>query len=571
MFYLKFLYIFFLILALNLSFFSTKNVNAKAFLIKEIQISEKLENNFNKEILIGKGFDKAFKELIGKLVKSKDFDKTNNANLNEIKSMIETFSIKEEKFVNNTYFLNLGVSFNKKKIFKYLDSKNVFPAQILEEKFLFIPIIIDQLNSDLFVFSNNPIYENWIQIDKKNFLIKFVLPTEDLEDLNLIKENYSELENYDFSKIIEKYFLDYSIIALIFKDNSEIKILSKINIKDKKVIKSNSFKNIDLKNKENLEFFFENLKIIYEDFWKDYNLINTSIKLPLTVQVNNQDLNLSSTFEKTLDEIDLISNYFINRFNQDFVYYEIIFNGTPQNFINIMSEKNYTFDTQKNMDIEMENLNQLIINFDYENFKNEDFYVSNSNRHVFSLIDKWPKWEKNFVNINGEKSSGKTHLINIFIKKFKGIKFDANLITDQDLKKVKIDENIILENLNKDINEKLIYSLFNIIDLDNKYIIVTSEKPILDFDFLLNDLKSRTKNFLLYKIEKPDDELIFALILKNLSDRQISLDKKLIDFIIKRIDRSYGKIFDFIYKVDELSLKKKKRIDFKIIKEVLGE
>tara|TARA_Y100000992_G_scaffold299643_1_gene266753 strand:- start:610 stop:1671 length:1062 start_codon:yes stop_codon:yes gene_type:complete len=347
MFYLKFLYIFFLILALNLSFFSTKNVNAKAFLIKEIQISEKLENNFNKEILIGKGFDKAFKELIGKLVKSKDFDKTNNANLNEIKSMIETFSIKEEKFVNNTYFLNLGVSFNKKKIFKYLDSKNVFPAQILEEKFLFIPIIIDQLNSDLFVFSNNPIYENWIQIDKKNFLIKFVLPTEDLEDLNLIKENYSELENYDFSKIIEKYFLDYSIIALIFKDNSEIKILSKINIKDKKVIKSNSFKNIDLKNKENLEFLIVNLKIIYEDFWKDYNLINTSIKLPLTVQVNNQDLNLSSTFEKTLDEIDLISNYFINRFNQDFVYYEIIFNGTPQNFINIMSEKNYTFDTQK--------------------------------------------------------------------------------------------------------------------------------------------------------------------------------------------------------------------------------
>ena len=162
----------------------------------------------------------------------------------------------------------------------------------------------------------------------------------------------------------------------------------------------------------------------------------------------------------------------------------------------------------------MKNLNQLIINFDYEkNFKNEDFYVSNSNRHVFSLIDKWPKWEKNFVNINGEKSSGKTHLINIFIKKFKGIKFDANLITDQDLKKVKIHENIILENLNKNINEKLIYSLFNIIDLDNKYIIVTSEKPIVEIDFLLNDLKSRTKNFLLYKIEKPDDELIFALIL----------------------------------------------------------
>ena len=64
---------------------------------------------------------------------------------------------------------------------------------------------------------------------------------------------------------------------------------------------------------------------------------------------------------------------------------------------------------------------------------------------------------------------------------------------------------------------------------------------------------------------------MFALILKNLSDRQISLEKKLIDYIIKRIDRSYSKIFDFIYKIDELSLKKKKSIDFKIIKEALGE
>ena len=101
--------------------------------------------------------------------------------------------------------------------------------------------------------------------------------------------------------------------------------------------------------------------------------------------------------------------------------------------------------------------------------------------------------------------------------------------------------------------------------------IVTSDKPIVDIDFKLPDLKSRTKSFLLYSLEKPDDELMFALILKNLSDRQISIDKKLIIYIIKRIDRSYSKIFYFIYKIDEMSLKKKKSIDLKMIKEVLGE
>ncbi len=220
----------------------------------------------------------------------------------------------------------------------------------------------------------------------------------------------------------------------------------------------------------------------------------------------------------------------------------------------------------------MRNLNQLIIKFDYEqNFKDDDFYVSNSNKHIFKILNQWPKWEKNFLNINGEKFSGKTHLVNMFIRKFKGIKLDANFLKDKDLTKIKINQNIIIENLNTKINEKLFYSLLNIIDLDNKYIIVTSEIPIVDIKFSLNDLRSRTKNFLIQKIEKPDDNLIFALILKNLSDRQISIDKKLIDFIVKRIDRSYGKIFDFIYKVDELSLKKKKPIDFKIIKEILGE
>jgi chromosomal replication initiation ATPase DnaA len=219
----------------------------------------------------------------------------------------------------------------------------------------------------------------------------------------------------------------------------------------------------------------------------------------------------------------------------------------------------------------MKDLDQQIIKFNYEkNFKDDDFFVSKSNRHIINLFDNWPKWEKNFLNISGEKFSGKTHLINIFLKKFKGIKFDAKYLNDNNLKEIKTHQNIILENLTYDIDEKLIYTLFNIIDQDNKFLIVTSINPIVNIDFKLVDLKSRSKNFLLQNIEKPDDELMFALVLKNLSDRQISLEKKLINYIIKRIDRSYGKIFDFIYKIDQISLKKKKSIDFKIIKNVLG-
>ena len=129
----------------------------------------------------------------------------------------------------------------------------------------------------------------------------------------------------------------------------------------------------------------------------------------------------------------------------------------------------------------------------------------------------------------------------------------------------------MLEDFNLDINEKLIYSLFNMVDQEEKFLVITSNKPIAEIDFKLEDLKSRTKNCLLAKIENPDDDLMFALILKNLSDRQITLDKKLIDYIIKRVERSYDKIFEFIYKIEKISLKKKKSIDFKIINEALED
>jgi chromosomal replication initiation ATPase DnaA len=220
----------------------------------------------------------------------------------------------------------------------------------------------------------------------------------------------------------------------------------------------------------------------------------------------------------------------------------------------------------------MKSLNQLLLDFDYkQNFTDDDFYVGQSNFYTFELINKWPKWEKNFLNISGEKYSGKSHLINIFLKKFDGIKIESCHLNNNNLKKIKPYQNIILENLNQDIDEKLIYTLFNIVDQDNKFLIITSVHPVAEINFKLEDLRSRTKNCLLAKIKNPDDELMFALILKNLSDRQITLDKKLIDFIIKRIERSYGKIFEFIYKIDKISLKKKKPIDFKIINEALKD
>ena len=220
----------------------------------------------------------------------------------------------------------------------------------------------------------------------------------------------------------------------------------------------------------------------------------------------------------------------------------------------------------------MNKLNQTLLKFELEqNFAYDDFFVSKCNFFAFSLIESWPKWEKNILNIYGEKYSGKSHLSEIFKKKNKAKIIENDEINDEFFKKMRFHENIILDNLEYLNDENTLYSIFNFVEQFNKYLIINSIDPINEINFSLPDLKSRFKNCIFAKIDKPDDDMIFALILKHFSDRQIKIEKKIIEYITKRIERSYGKILDFIYKVDQFSLINKKPIDYKVIKRILEE
>ncbi len=220
----------------------------------------------------------------------------------------------------------------------------------------------------------------------------------------------------------------------------------------------------------------------------------------------------------------------------------------------------------------MNEQNQLLINFNLKkDYDEQDFYVSSSNKYAFNIINGWPKWLKRTVNLYGEQYSGKSHLSKIFETKTTCLNIESINFTNEILLKFKTKQALIIENFNFNIPEKLLYSLINIVEQENKYLLITSLKPINKFDFKLKDLNSRINNCLFVEIGVPDDELIYALIVKNFSDRQINIDKKIIEYIIKRINRSYKDIFLFIYKVDQLSLQKGKPINLSIIKKILKQ
>tara|TARA_B100000575_G_C23056242_1_gene608083 strand:+ start:68 stop:1138 length:1071 start_codon:yes stop_codon:yes gene_type:complete len=341
----KNLYIFFIFLSLILFFFSTEKLEAKSFNIENIEISKPFKINFDKNKVIDEGFVKAFAELISLITISSDQKIINSVKLNQIKGMIESFSIKEEKFIDEVYYVNLGVSFNKKKVLRYLEKENIFPSTPLKKKILFVPVIIDENVEDLLVFSKNKFYEEWNNKNKSFHLVEYLLPTEDLEDLNLIKKEYDNIEQYDFKEITNKYNLNDSIVALIFKNQKTIRVLSRITINEKVILKNQSFSNIDINDSEQLKRIIDNLKIVYEDYWKNLNQINTSIKLPIYIKVNSDSLKVSN-FEKILSQNSLIYNFVILKFNKDFIFYQITFNGTRDNFLKSMKNKNYSFNTQ---------------------------------------------------------------------------------------------------------------------------------------------------------------------------------------------------------------------------------
>ena len=213
---------------------------------------------------------------------------------------------------------------------------------------------------------------------------------------------------------------------------------------------------------------------------------------------------------------------------------------------------------------------QLILKFPSEKaFKKEDFYVSQSNQEAYDFINSWPKWIKRIVNIFGPSGSGKTHLVNILKNKTSCLQVNSSEFNEKIFLRFKTKEALIIENLNEKASEKLLFSLWNIALQDNKYLLITSKKPINSFQFKLRDLMSRVTSSLIIGINLPSDDLISVILAKNFSDKQIKVDKKHIDYIIKRIDRSYEKISQFILTLDKYSLKKGSPFALKLIKEVL--
>ncbi len=345
-----FLYNFFVLFFIYFFIFSTNEAYANTYKIENIEISEEYNADFNKDDVIDQAFVNGYQKLIYKITVSKHHKTLKEDNLQLIKSFVESFSVVNEKFENNKYYGIFEINFNKKKILTFLRNQNIFHSRMIEKDILFIPIYINLEKESVLLFNENPFYKNWNYEKENYYLLNYILQSEDLDDYKLIQDRISFIENYDFKEIISKYEVNENfIIFIILQDKEKFKTFSKFNIN---AIKSNfklEFEKFDFEEQDKIKQLIKSMKIRYDDEWKKINLINSSIKLKIQINLNSKNIAFIEKIEKIINEIELIENFFISSFDNEITRYSILTNSTPDKLLNEFKKFNIKVSIENNI------------------------------------------------------------------------------------------------------------------------------------------------------------------------------------------------------------------------------
>ncbi len=299
--------------------------------VEELEISKEIDLEFSRIKIIDEAFKKAFYRLLDQILNSTDIKKLKNVNMREIKTLVENFKIKNEVFRENKYYANFDVYFNKKKIKFFLEKKNLFYSNPKQISVLFLPIIIEQEN--LHLFNDNIFYKYWLTNKVQSGLINYIMPLEDIDEtLNLIRSQ-ENLENLDIIEIAKKYNTENYILSLIYLENKKLNFFSKIKFQEYKKNSNLIFHKVDTKDVDSIITIIKKVKMHLNDIWKDFNEINTSIKLSINLILNSNNGDKISKFENTLTEIDDINSFSIKKFDLNKTVYEINYNTNPNKLI----------------------------------------------------------------------------------------------------------------------------------------------------------------------------------------------------------------------------------------------
>ncbi len=320
----------------------TQNISAKqnTFTVDNIEIKGVLANDDRgtREKYLNIGFKKGFKNLVLNLLKKEDQKKILSTDLKKIKSLIETYRIVEEKRSAGQYAIKVSITFDKNKISQFFYEKNVPYSVSRGLEIIVYPIMI--FNSELQIFSNNKFFEEWN--DTKDFEnISFILPVENIEDINFIKKNADVLEEIELSRLVDKYEIKNSTILILRYDEKKLNVFLKTNLGEIRKINKVEFTVDDLKSKEVRSDLIKSLKFYINELWKEENLVDISTPAYLTINAKIQGPQTLNEITSKFEKINFIESYSINELSKNMTKIKIKYLGKIKNLQDSFAENGF--------------------------------------------------------------------------------------------------------------------------------------------------------------------------------------------------------------------------------------
>ena len=332
-----------IIFSLIILFFTkTQNVfsNTDAFTVDNIEVVGKINDQNYKNRHLDRAFRKGFEKLIYSIVRENDQKNLLSTNLKTIKLLVSNYRILDEKIEENEYELKIDVTFDRNLVSRFLLEKNTSYSEVKKLDILVYPITI--LNSELSMFSKNKFFEEWNK-DKDFENISFILPVENLDDIDFIKKNLFELEEVDLSRIIDNYEIRNSAILIFRYDNKNLNVFLKTRLENTKKAKKIDFESKDLDDEMVRKNIIRKVKYYINELWKEENLIDISTPSYLVLNVETKNSNSLKRIIEKIEKISLIDNHIVKHLDSESAKIKIKFFGKIKNLQNSFHENDLEF------------------------------------------------------------------------------------------------------------------------------------------------------------------------------------------------------------------------------------
>lgn len=202
----------------------------------------------------------------------------------------------------------------------------------------------------------------------------------------------------------------------------------------------------------------------------------------------------------------------------------------------------------------------------------DDFLVTDANQVAVAAVERWPEWRNPVMIICGPAGSGKSHLAAVWLSMTGARQAAAGDLQEADVPELLSDGALLVEDApSSQLNERALFHAINLAREEKRTILITSRISPAQWPIALPDLASRLKAAEIAHLEAPDDALLRGVLVKQFADRQISVDERIIGFMVARMERSFDALRMLVAEIDRRALTERAEITRPFVSRVMAD